>query len=197
MAKIKKASAGTPKSKQLRSKNKQANADARRARVAELLLQSKTYREIASTVGVRSTKTIHDDVTAIMVDWKAQQQHHVSEWMALELERVGRIEAQAWEAWARSQEDAETHTLENGKDGKRETFTTKGQAGDPRFLDVILKCVTRRCELLGLDAPKEISVPGLVSPEEMEKRRKERWQKVVPELAVALSLERRESAIDA
>ena len=93
----------SPKSKSKRTsvKSKQARLDARRAKVAELLLQSKTYREIARAVRVGSTKTIHDDVTAVIAEWKTQQQHHVSEWIALELERIGRIESQAWIAWER------------------------------------------------------------------------------------------------
>jgi hypothetical protein len=32
---------------------------------------------------------------------------------------------------------------------------TKGQAGDPRFLAIIQECGKRRCEILGLDAPKQ------------------------------------------
>ena len=29
------------------------------------------------------------------------------------------------------------------------------QIGDPRFLDGIMKCISKRCEILGLDAPKK------------------------------------------
>ena len=30
-----------------------------------------------------------------------------------------------------------------------------GQAGDPRFLAIIQECGKRRCEIFGLDAPKQ------------------------------------------
>jgi hypothetical protein len=36
----------------------------------------------------------------------------------------------------------------------------KGQAGDAAFLQVILTCIQRRCDLLGLDAPKEMRIQG-------------------------------------
>jgi len=33
---------------------------------------------------------------------------------------------------------------------------TQSQYGNPRFLDIVLKCVTKRCEILGLYAPSKI-----------------------------------------
>ena len=33
---------------------------------------------------------------------------------------------------------------------------TKGQAGNPRFLAIILKCVEQRSAILGLDAPNKL-----------------------------------------
>lgn len=179
---------GRPHQPRHQAKTAAARIKARRAKVAELLLQSKTYREIARTVGVRSTQTIFEDVKAIIAEWQKTQQHHVNEWIAIELEKVGHVEAQAWEAWERSQEDAEIQTVETGsKEGRKSRHTIKGQVGDAHFLDVVLKCVQRRCELLGLDAPKELNVPGLMNPEEIEARRKARWEKVLPALQGALT----------
>jgi hypothetical protein len=151
-----------------------ARIASRRVRVAELLLQGKTYRQIAAEIKVKSTKTVFDDVEGVIAEWKAEQKHNVDAWVALELSKVGRIESQAWEAWERSQRDAEsvstetaTITIKTGHGhnsievpalSNKETRTYKGQVGDPRFLDTVLKCVVKRCELLGLDKPKKLDL---------------------------------------
>ena len=151
-----------------------ARIASRRVRVAELLLQGKTYRQIAAELKVKSTKTIFDDVEGVIAEWKAEQKHNVDAWVALELSKVGRIEEQSWSAWERSQRDAETIATETatvtiragrGHDSvevpalsNKETRTRKGQVGDPRFLDAALKCVVKRCELLGLDRPKKLDL---------------------------------------
>jgi hypothetical protein len=31
--------------------------------------------------------------------------------------------------------------------------TTRGQAGNPRFLELVLKCVELRCKILGIEPP--------------------------------------------
>ncbi len=146
----------------------------RRVRVAELLLEGNTYRQIANQLGIKSTKTVFDDVEAIIGDWRKEQKHNVDEWVALELSKIGQVETKAWLAWERSLEDEETVSTETatvtiktgrGKEGlevpalqNKETRTRRGQAGDPRFLTVVLKCVIKRCELLGLDKPKKLDL---------------------------------------
>lgn len=148
--------------------------ESRRVQVAELLLQGNTYRKIAAELGIKSTKTIFDDVEAIIGQWRKEQKHNVDEWVALELSKVGQIETKAWAAWERSLEDEETVSTETatvtiktgrGREGvevpalqNRETRTRRGQSGDPRFLTVVLKCVIKRCELLGLDKPKKLDL---------------------------------------
>lgn len=147
---------------------------ARRQRVVELLLRGLTYRQIATEIKVKSTKTISDDVEVFLTEQKAEQRHDVDAWVALELSKVGRIEAEAGAAWERSQEDAVSVSVETArvttKRGRgekaidvpamqtRETRTIKGQVGDPAFLDIALKCTARRCELLGLDKPRKIAL---------------------------------------
>lgn len=151
-----------------------ARIASRRVSVSELLLQGKTYRQIATELKIKSTRTVSDDVEAVIAEWKAEQKHNVDAWVALELSKVGRIEEQSWNAWERSQRDAETVSTETatvtiragrGHDSvevpalsNKETRTRKGQVGDPRFLDAALKCVVKRCDLLGLDRPKKLDL---------------------------------------
>jgi len=179
-----------------------ARIASRRVEVAELLLQGRTYQEIAVAVKAKSTKTVHDDVVAVITEWQAEQKHNVSEWVALELSKVGRIESQAWAAWERSQHDAETVSTETAsitiKSGRgrgsievpalqhKETRTLKGQVGEPRFLEAALKCVARRCQLLGLDAPTKIQVDWREEAERAGVNASEIFEEMVNEFATRL-----------
>ncbi|HEY7311159.1 MAG TPA: hypothetical protein VH643_17485 [Gemmataceae bacterium] len=124
----------------------------RRKNVAARYLRGQTQWEIARAFEV-TQKTISLDLKAIQAEWLAQAVLDRGEWTARELARIDEVERQAWNAWTKSQETAETKREKTG-DGKSETVTTsKGQAGDPRFLEIVLKCVAKRCELLGLNTP--------------------------------------------
>ena len=46
------------------------------------------------------------------------------------------------------------------KTSSKQYTRREGQVGDPRFLDMALKCVERRCKLLGLDMPQRIELAG-------------------------------------
>lgn len=145
----------------------------RQIRVSELLLEGNTYREIARQVGVKSTKTIHDDVQKVLGIWREEHQHNVDDWIALELGKIGHVESEAWEGWERSKKAAQTVAVKTaklimrggrGKDryelpGEQveKTETTKDQVGEARFLELALKCTERRCILLGLNAPEKIA----------------------------------------
>ncbi len=145
---------------------------ARREQVAERLLMGNTYRQIAKDLNLRSTKPVSDDIAALIAEWRREQTRSIDEWVTVELAKVARIEAEAWAGWQASQKDAETVSTETlqvvlGRTKKgvevpavqtRTTRTVKGQAGDPRFLDTILKCVVRRCDLLGLDKPRKLDL---------------------------------------
>ena len=137
---------------------KAAKLALRRSKVSELLLQGRSYREIARAIGIRSTHTIYEDVKLLISEWKEQQAHHITEWIALELERIGHIESEAWEAWEKSLQDHETWSEEDGDTYSKTKRVREGQSGNPAFLEIALKCVARRCDMLGLDQPKKVSV---------------------------------------
>ena len=129
----------------------------RRKYVAARYLRGQTQWEIARAFEV-TQKTISLDLKAIQAEWLAQAVLDRGEWTARELARIDEVERQAWAAWTKSQENAETlRAKTRGADqSSAETVkVSKGQAGDPRFLEIVLKCVAKRCELLGLDAKKE------------------------------------------
>ena len=127
----------------------------RRARVAERLTRGgRRQFEVATELGI-SEATVSRDVKAIEAEWHQQAVKDVAERKAVELAKINLVEREAWEAWDRSKQDAETLRVRQrgtGEDTETETEkVVRSQYGDPRFLDVVLECVNLRWKLLGLD----------------------------------------------
>lgn len=128
----------------------------RRKNVAQRYVRGQTQWEIARAFEVDQA-TISRDLAAIQAEWLSQAVLDVGTVRARELARIDEVERQAWIAWLKSQENAETSKERTrGPDGTQ-TVTekvSKGQAGDPRYLEIVLKCVERRCKILGVDTSK-------------------------------------------
>lgn len=118
--------------------------------------------DIAHDLGL-SQQQISYDIKALQRRWLDSAVSNIDEAKARELAKVDNLELEYWQAWKRSQEDAETvkqkGTPVNTPDGESKIKTadiektTKGQAGDPRFLQGVQWCIERRCKILGVDAP--------------------------------------------
>lgn len=128
----------------------------RRKKVAARYLRGQTQWEIARAFEVDQS-TISRDLKVIQAEWLAQAVLARGEWTARELARIDEVERAAWAAWAKSQENAEVLRARMRGDQAETEKISRGQAGDPRFLELVLKCVSKRCELLGLNAPKDAS----------------------------------------
>jgi hypothetical protein len=131
----------------------------RRKTVASLYLQGKFQSEIAQEVNV-DRGTVSRDITAVEAEWVKSGVMDLNLAKARELAKNDEVERQAWDAWKCSRQDAEimevTGTSQAGKSRPEKVKKiTKGQAGDPRFLAIIQECCKRRCQILGLDAPKQ------------------------------------------
>jgi len=99
-------------------------------------------------------QTISNDLRAIQAEWLKSSIRDFDEMRAQELAKIDRLEREYWRGWERSCEDAETVRKEGPASGVEKIVKTeKGQAGDPRFLSGVERCIERRCKLLGLDAP--------------------------------------------
>ena len=134
--------------------------------ISGLYLRGITQAEIASQLGV-SQQQVSYDLKILQRRWLAESVAKIDERKARELAKVDRLEREYWEAWERSKLDAETVTLEKLgalKDGQGQIVGTKvkevkkreGQSGNPSFLAGVQWCIDKRCEILGLDAPKKI-----------------------------------------
>ncbi len=142
-----------------RSKSEALVISERRGRVVELYLQGRTQGEIAVELKVDRT-TLWRDLEVVRQEWLADRIKGYDRLKQIELQRIDRVEAAAWEGYERSCEDAvtvkETISGKSDDSGSTET-TTKGQAGNPSFLQIIIGCSRERRTLLGLDAPTKVA----------------------------------------
>ena len=137
--------------------------------IEPLYAQGLPMRKIAELLGddedhdyTLSVVTIKKDIDKIVERWREKCIIGVDRLKAAELVKLNQVEQEAWSGWAKSQKD-KVKEFEEEKTGTKESgsrsYTSReGQAGDPRFLDVVGRCIEKRCKILGLDAP--ITVEG-------------------------------------
>lgn len=167
----------------------------RRAQVSGWYLQCKTQREIAKLVGF-DLATVCRDLKALQAQWLEAGLMNIDAKIALELASIDHVEREAWEQWQASKGVAYKQVKHSvpGKRGEAEALekairTQEQRLGDPRYLDIALKCRDRRIKLLGLDAPTRIAPvdPDGVTPYNMQvgivrvpaKETIEEWEQMV------------------
>ena len=128
----------------------------RRHQVADLSLQCWTQTAIAEELGFAQS-TVCDDLKVIRRQWRDSTIRDFDEARAIELKKIERREREAWTAWEKSKQPAESSKITTDGTAKKAEKSIKNQCGDPRFLDQLDKCSVARRELLGLDAPKCIA----------------------------------------
>lgn len=150
----------------------------RQRKVSELYREGYSQHIIAQKVGV-GISTVCSDIRAIKDLWLSLNSEEVAAKVVEQLAKLDRIEEQAWKAWHRSCEPAVINhkkreaqrqavkTDETTPDGKPkyelklvptkiiDEETQKGQAGDPRFLDQVMKCVEMRLKVMGALKPDQ------------------------------------------
>lgn len=147
-----------------------------RQHIADWYLQGLTQAVIAERINADTEReytltqqTISNDIRRLQELWLKSSVRDFNEMKAQELAKIDRLEREYWRGWESSQKDAETLRQEGSKggDGKpgvdKIIKTAKGQAGDPRFLQGVERCIERRCKILGIDAPTEVKHSGQVT----------------------------------
>lgn len=146
----------------------------RRDKVAELYLHGASQYDIAQELGVNQA-TISRDLQELRKEWLERSINHIDQKKAIELAKLDRLEMTYWDGYVRSMQDAEINVTEQVGNRRRprpnepeppaegiipqsikKIKRTEGRVGNPAFLDGVLKCITKRCEILGLDAPKTV-----------------------------------------
>ncbi len=128
----------------------------RRNQVAELSLQGLPQIAIAQELGI-SQPTVCRDLKALHQQWRDSGLRDFEEAVAIELEKLGRLERESWSAWQRSQAPQESTKVTQADSGKKAEKRVAHHYGDPRFLELVHRCIASRRALLGLDAPTKIS----------------------------------------
>ena len=144
-----------------------------RAEIASLYIQGCTQVKIAEKLGV-THQQISYDLQVIQREWQNKTTLALDAYKARELAKLDHAECRYWEAWgARSIEEFRARTIkakgikadqkiQAKPEQAEQTIYTENRCGDPRFLDGVLKCIERRCKLLGLDAPARIETEGVI-----------------------------------
>lgn len=131
--------------------------EARRLKASDLYLSGVTsFAEIARRVGVDRSQ-LSRDFQVIREWWKEKYAANLDAAKQEELAKVDQLEKTYWKAWRRSCRKRtilgrETKTTPTGTETKRSHKLQK-RDGNPAFLEGVERCIKRRCEILGLDAP--------------------------------------------
>lgn len=149
-----------------RSSKEEFKVNERREKVAELRLQGKTLSEIGAVVGV-SKSVVHRDLQAIEAEWKAAA---LRDFDAAKAEQIARIQVlfrTYWDAWHASCQPSKSEHRKTARSGKGDGpgsermevhISTKTHTGDPRYLDGVRWCITKICDLMGLNAPVQVDL---------------------------------------
>jgi DNA-binding CsgD family transcriptional regulator len=141
----------------------------RRLTVSKLYLTGKGQYEIAKATGVTQA-TISTDLKWLREQWIRSALVAFNERQSIELAKLDRVEAEAWDAWERSKQPIERTTTERVAEGDKDdkprtkaSRVTENRHGDLGALAIVTECIKRRCAIFGLDAPKQLQFMGVVA----------------------------------
>jgi hypothetical protein len=148
------------------------NAAQRRRKVADLYLKGWTQEAIARFFDV-SQATVSRDLDEVRREWREAATIDFEESLCSALQKLDLLEREAWGAWQRSQTPltSAVRTEGGGDKGVTSRSSLKNSHGDPRFLDLVHKCVAQRSLLLGLHAAAPASGDDAHEFEPIEVRR--------------------------
>ena len=143
----------------------------RRRDIAKMYVQGASQTAIARYFGV-TQPIVSNELKKIQEEWKKSALMDFGERQAQEVAKIDHMEEVAWEAWERSCEDAQTLTKSEDKQPRIVTTTdedgiehkgvqlmtvkqhvekiTRGQSGNPAFLQRICWCIETRLKIFGV-----------------------------------------------
>ena len=147
-----------------------------RAFCADLFLRGYTYRDIADRLNADLEKRklnyrltmpmVYYDIQQMLIEWKRNQLESIDQYVTAELQKLDKMEVEAWSAWEMSKQSKKKNEVKKGGNGglSRQIMTkevTETRCGNPRYLDLLLNIQQRRAKMLGFDAPIKIDIPGV------------------------------------
>jgi hypothetical protein len=136
------------------ARNRQDLADSLAPQVAELWLQGRSQLNIAKQLKIGVAK-VTQMLTEARGGWLERKNLALAEVIAEQLRRVDLIETKAWEDYEKSRGEHRKTRIKSSAGGIEKTHESEERSGDPRFLEMALKCVEQRCKLLGVYKPPE------------------------------------------
>lgn len=142
-----------------------------RLKIAELYLRGyRDFRQIAKVIGMPGPRT-RRDLEWVLRQWRIQQQALITYAKSEAIAKLDRLERQCWDDYERSKEDrTRTKNLNKTKgaqgDGaatvQEQTLSVEREAstGDPRFLQIIQRCIQERNEIVGLHRSEADELSG-------------------------------------
>jgi len=127
--------------------------------VVELYVKGLPQYKIAAEIGV-SQQQISHDLKEIHKRWRDNTTLSLDDYKQKELQKLDRIETEYWNAWEESKAAQKKMMQRTGGPQEIKEMRQEDSAGDPRYLEGVLKCSDRRSKLLGLDAPVKTEVTG-------------------------------------
>lgn len=132
--------------------------------IADLYLRGFTQygisQELPKVTNAKYTVTtaiINRDLKIIRGRWKESSLISWSEKKDEELAKIDKIEFEAVQAWEKSKKPFKSIRQSTGDKSTEEKKIIE-RDGNPRFLEVWIKCSERRCKLLGLDEPQKVKI---------------------------------------
>ena len=122
----------------------------RRQQVVNLVLQGWSQSAIAEHLKI-AQGTVCRDLKRINAEWRESTIRDFDALQTLEVQKLDRLEREAWAAWERSQKPTQQARIKGNNSEQNAERIVKNQVGDPRFLEQIHKCIAARRALLGLD----------------------------------------------
>ena len=140
----------------------------RQAKVAKFILRGTTNTlDIVAALGMEPSqyKTIRRDINKIRDEWRESRIKDYGAVQSEELAKLEELEREYWAAWERSKVERK-HTRTKRKTGAKQDDGASKQTdeaevkkiqvdGNPDFLDGVLRCIAKRCDILGLTRPGE------------------------------------------
>lgn len=124
-------------------------------KIAKQYLQGIPQARIAKELGI-SQPQICADLKVIRSRWRESSIRDFDVAKSEELAKIDLVETQAWEAWEESKKLKTTTTKKTGTTPKGDVDLidrkAEKQVGNPVFLNVVMSCITKRCQIMGLDS---------------------------------------------
>ena len=111
-------------------------------------LKGMPQHKMAEQLAVTAAQICYD-LRIITAEWQKNTLSDIEAIKAIEIEKINKTEYEAWEAWERSKSDRQTTRTGTNNNGSYEETVTSTSCGDPRYLEVIMKCCNKRLEIFG------------------------------------------------